>query len=115
MNMMKHAVLLTCCVALTACANDRRVGLVQADFGNAVRQNIAGATVNPMAPMDRAPLTMNGQRAERQQQRYVADMVEKPVEIGTQTTGSGGSGGGGGGGGGSGGGSSAGAGAGAAP
>jgi uncharacterized membrane protein YgcG len=114
MNTMKRAGLMLCCLALTACADDRPVGVAQVDFGNAVRQNIAGETVNPMAPLDGAPLTMNGERAERQQQRYLADMVEKPVDIGTQTTGSGGNGGGGGNGG-SGGGSSAGAGAAAAP
>ena len=115
MNQLKHACLLCSCLILAACAN-RPVGLVEPDFGNALEQNFAGETVNPSAPADRTPLTMNGARAALQQLRYLADMVEKPANIGTQTTGTGAGGGGGGaGGGGSGSGASAGAGAAAAP
>jgi len=103
MNRLKSAGLLSSCLVLAACANDYQVGVVEPVFGNAVRQNIAGETVNPAAPVDRAPLTMNGQRAAVQQQRYVTDKVEKPVDIGTEVN-QGGGGGGGGGSGGSGGG-----------
>ena len=110
MNQLKHACLLCSCLILAGCANDRPVGLVQPGFGNALQQNIAGETVNPTAPTDRAPLTMNGARAALQQQHYLTDTVEKPANIGTQSTGTG-SGGGGSGGGGSGGGASAGVGA----
>src|SRR5260370_28608673 len=102
MNQLKHNGLLCSCLILAACANDRPVGVVQPSFGNAVQQNIAGETVNPAAPVDRAPLTMNGERAALQQLRYLTDMVEKPANIGTQTTGAGGGGGGGGAGGGTG-------------
>ncbi len=114
MNQLKHVCFLCSCLILAACAN-RQVGLVHPDFGNALQQNFASETVNPTAPTDRAPLTMNGARAALQQLHYLNDTVEKPANIGTQTAGTGsGGGGGGGGGGGSGSGASAGAGAAAA-
>lgn len=96
MSQLKHVCFLCSCLILAACANDRQVGLVQPGFGNALQQNLAGETVNPTAPADRAPLTMNGARAALQQQHYLTDTVEKPANIGTQSagTGSGGSGGG---------------------
>ena len=108
--MMMRATVLGSCLLLAACV-DQPVGLYSPDFGNAVQANVAGQTVNPNAPSDRSALTINGQRAERQQQRYLNDMVERPVDIGTQVTAGGGGGGGGGGTGGGG----AGAGAGAGP
>jgi hypothetical protein len=103
MSRLKIVGLLSSCLILAACENDP-VGLHQPVFGNAVQQNIAGETVNPAAPVDRSALTMDGVRAALQQQKYVTDKVEKPVDVGTQV-GLGGNGGGGGGGGGSGGGS----------
>lgn len=79
-----------------ACASDRPVGLPA--FGDAVRANAAVQVVNPMAPMDRGPLVADGERTALQQERYVTDMVEEPMEVGTlQGLGAGGGGGGGGG------------------
>jgi hypothetical protein len=84
---------------LQACASDRPVGLPA--FGDAVRANAAVQVVNPMAPMDRGPLVADGERTALQQERYVSDMVETPMDVGTlQGIGSGDGGGGGGSGGG---------------
>jgi hypothetical protein len=114
MSRLKIVGLLSSCLVLAACANDP-VGLDQPLFGNSVRQNIAGETVNPAAPMDRSALTTDGQRAAVQQKRYVTDMVEPPEEVGTRVNLGGGTGGGGGGGGGAGAGTGATQGAGVAP
>jgi hypothetical protein len=88
---------------LSACAADRPSGLAFPAHGDAVRANIAVQTVNPMAPMDRGPLVANGERAATQQDRYVNDMVETPMDVGTLQGLQGAGGGGGGGGGGAGG------------
>ena len=86
-------------LTLQACAADRPVGLELPSHGDAVRANIAAQVVNPMAPMNRAPLMANGERAALQQEAYVTDMVEPPMDVGTlQGLGGGGAGGGGGGG-----------------
>jgi hypothetical protein len=85
-------------IALQGCSYDDISALTTPDFGNAVSANIAAQTVNPMAPMDRSvPLSMEGQRAALQQQRYTTDMVEQPMDVGTLSGASGGGGGGGGG------------------
>jgi hypothetical protein len=107
MTQIMRVSLLCSCLALGACT----VGIVQDDFGNAVRTNVAGQIVNPAAPVDRSPLTLNGTRAALQQQRYVTDMVEKPADVGTLNGATGGDSGGGGGGAGGGTGGSAGTGA----
>src|SRR5262245_35708531 len=90
-------------VALQGCAAEDYSIVNAPDYGNAVRQNVAAETVNPMAPVDRsAPLSQDAQRAALAQQRYTTDQVEKPMEGGTLTGvggGGGGQGGGGGGGG----------------
>ena len=98
MNMSKIAGLGCGLLMLGGCASNAPVGVQDIRFGDAVQQNIAGQIVNPAAPEDRGPLTMNAERAALQQGRYLADMVEKPVDISTQSTQSGGGGGGGGGG-----------------
>ena len=100
---VKCAAVIVFCFLATACT-DAPVGLYAPDFGNAVQANVASETVNPNGPYDRSALTTNGERAERQQQRFLTDTVEKPVLTTTQTTGAGGGGGGGAGGGGTGGG-----------
>src|SRR5690349_3959235 len=84
---------------LQACATDHPVGLPA--FGDAVRANAAVQVVNPMAPADRGPLLANGERAALQQEKYVTDMVEEPMDVGTLQglQGAGGGGGGGSGGG----------------
>ena len=96
MNIFKLGSLAILALTLQACA-DRPIGLEYPGFGDAVRTNMAAQTVNPMAPTDRSPLTMEGQRAALQQNRYTTDMVEKPPDVGTlQGAVSGGGGGGGG-------------------
>jgi hypothetical protein len=95
--MMRIAMMLGLTCLLQACASDRPVGLPAA--GDAVRANAAVQVVNPMAPMDRGPLVANGERAAIQQERYVTDMVETPMDVGTLQGLQGGGGGGGGGGG----------------
>lgn len=98
MRIIKCGMLFGIAIALQACAADRPVGVAMPVFGDAVRANIAVQTVNPMAPTDRGPLVLEGQRAARQQERYVGDMVERPAEVGTLqglTGGGGGAGGGG--------------------
>ncbi len=83
--------------ALQGC--DTVTGVKMSDFGNAVSANIAVQTINPMAPMDRSvPLSMEGQRAALQQQKYTTDTVEKPEDVGSLSGATGGGGGGGGGG-----------------
>jgi hypothetical protein len=84
------------------CASDRPVGLPPDNFGEAVRFNAAAEIVNPTAPMDKAPLTYNGERASLAQQRYLTDTVEAPAETTTSSIPSASSGGNGGGGGGAG-------------
>ena len=117
MNSLKYVSALSFCVLLAACESDRVVGVVQPGFGDAVQRNVAGETVNPSAPANRAPLTLNGERAALQQKRYLTDTVEKPAIVGTLSSSvSGGNGGAGGSsGGGSAGGASAGAVGGVAP
>jgi hypothetical protein len=105
---LRVAITLALACSLQACASDRPVGLDLPLYGGAVRANIAAQTVNPMAPVDRGPLVANGERAAVQQERYVEDMVETPMEVGTLQGLQGGGGGGGAGGGGAGGGASAG-------
>ena len=85
------------------CANTGPVGIVTPDYGNAVRQNMAVETINPMAPNDKSALTTEGQRAALAQRRYVTDTVIKPAITTTTLSGAGGGGGGGGGTGGTGG------------
>ena len=67
-------------------------GVRPSDFGNAVSQNIAAETVNPMAPSDRGLLSNDAQRAALQLQRYLNDMVKEPANIGTGVTFGGGTG-----------------------
>ena len=99
MTMLTRMSLACALLVLNGCADTVPVGVIEPSFGDAVGRNIAGQIVNPMAPQDRGPLIMNGQRAALQQQRYLADMVEKPTDISTQQSqGGGGNGGGGGGG-----------------
>lgn len=71
-------------VALSGCVYDRPVGLDRPNFGEAVNSNIAASTINPMAPEDRGPLTLDAQRAAIAQGRYVTDMVEPPALVGSQ-------------------------------
>lgn len=85
-------------VALCGCADNVAVGISDAGFGEAVRRNAAAQVINPAAPQDRGPVVANGERAARQQQRYVTDTVEKPANVSTQATQGGGGGGNGGGG-----------------
>jgi uncharacterized membrane protein YgcG len=101
MNMLKRTSVGCALLMLGGCATNLPVGVIEPTFGDAVGKNIAGQIVNPMAPQDRGPLTMDGRRAALQQQRYITDMVEPPVDISTQQSQSGGGGGGGGGAGGS--------------
>ena len=80
---------LGCAVLFVAgCADWNRslsspVGVGASDFGNAVSQNIAAQTVNPMAPMDRGPISIDAQRAALQLGRYVNDAVKEPADIST--------------------------------
>jgi hypothetical protein len=96
MMTMRLGIMLGLACLLQACASDRPVGLPAA--GDAVRANAAVQVVNPMAPMDRGPLVANGERAAVQQDRYVTDTVETPMDVGTLQglQGAGGGGGGGG-------------------
>ena len=59
------------------------VGVGLSDFGNAVSQNIAAETVNPTAPVDRGPISIDAQRAALQLGRYVNDAVKEPADIST--------------------------------
>jgi hypothetical protein len=95
MKMLKRTSVGCALLMLGGCATNLPVGVVEPTFGDAVGQNIAGQIVNPMAPQDRGPLTMDGRRAALQQQRYITDMVEPPADISTQQTESAGGGGGG--------------------
>ena len=72
-------------LALEGCAVDQPVGLITPQFGESVRNNIAIQTVNPEGPRDNGALTTDGRRAAIGQGRYVADMVEKPESVGTQS------------------------------
>lgn len=95
MMTMKLASVFGLACLLQACTTDRPVGLPA--FGDAVRSNAAVQVVNPMAPADRGPLLANGERAQLQQEKYVGDMVEEPMDVGTLQGVQGGGGGGGGG------------------
>jgi hypothetical protein len=100
MSAMKAIVFGMSAVVLAGCAGaGAPVGIVRPEFGNAVNQNIAAETVNPAAPNDKGPIAIDAKRAALQQNRYEADMVEKPADIGTgvQIGGEGGGGGNGGG------------------
>jgi hypothetical protein len=83
MMTIRLATILALACSLQACATDRPVGLDHPLYGEAVRANAAVQVVNPMAPTDRGPLIANGQRAAVQQERYVQDMVEEPMDVGT--------------------------------
>ena len=94
---------LICSLPLIGACTDNDIGASEGrtapQFGNAVKGNIAAQIVNPNAPADGGPLTMNGQRAAAAQDRYAKGQVIKPEEVGVSNgTGSGGDSGGSGGG-----------------
>jgi hypothetical protein len=90
---------------LCGCSTTAPVGLNQAEFGNAVRQNAIVQAVNPAGSADSTPIELNAERAAAAQERYITDQVEPPRDISsTSIAGAGGGGGGGGGGAGGGGG-----------
>jgi len=90
---------LICSLPLIGACTDTDIGASEGrtapQFGDAVKGNIAAQVVNPNAPADGGPLTMNGQRAALAQDRYTKGQVINPEEVGASNgTGSGGGGGG---------------------
>lgn len=89
---------LICALPLIGACSDTDVGASEGrtapQFGDAVKANIAAQIVNPNAPSDGGPLTMNGQRAGLAQDRYVNGKVIKPAEVGASNGGDSGGGGG---------------------
>ena len=84
MNALKVAIAELALLGLTGCANPGLpVGIPPSDFGNAVNQNVASETVNPMAPVDKGPIAVNADRAALELDRYINDMVKPPANIGT--------------------------------
>lgn len=68
--MYKYLVTLaTSAFLLAGCASDRALTLDPA-FGNAVKQNIAEQTINPMGQPADASATMDGQKAQQAVDRY---------------------------------------------
>lgn len=83
-------------LVLCGCSTTAPVGLNQAEFGNAVRQNAIVQAVNPAGSADNTPIELNAERAAAAQERYVTDQVEAPQDISSTTIVGGGAGGGGG-------------------
>ena len=80
-------------IVLAGCTTEP-VGVQYPDFGNAVRQNVAAETINPMAPNDKSALQAEAERAALAQRRYVTGTT-KPATITSTVAGVGGGGGGG--------------------
>jgi type IV pilus biogenesis protein CpaD/CtpE len=80
---------------LAGCTADGKVkeDLGEADFGRAVREDMAAQIADPDAAYKGPPPPSSGERAQIAQQRYSTDTVKQPV---SQTTGGGGNVGGGG-------------------
>lgn len=86
---MKAFLILGCAAVLAGCADQPLVPIEAA-----VQQNIAVQTVHPGAPGPYPTQSMNGQRAQLGEQRYLDGKVIVPVDPNTsaQSQGSGGGG-----------------------
>ncbi len=73
-------------LALGACGHPD-FGPGAADFGNAVKQNIAVQSVNPEPELALTPPDMDGSRAAIAVGRYQADKVKPPRELRTSDVG----------------------------
>jgi hypothetical protein len=85
---MRPLLVIACLVVLAGCETEP-------PLPTAVRQNIAAQTVHPGAPGTHLGISMNGQRAQAGEQRYLDGKIIVPVDPNTsnQSQGGGGSGG----------------------
>jgi len=87
MNRSSLLVLLALVAPLAACTQTDLLadeGSPAPGFGETQRHNLAAQAVNPAAPDDKNPISMDGTRAELAQTRYQQGKVVQPsdVEIG---------------------------------
>jgi len=85
---------------LAGCTADGQLkdDMGSADFGKAVREDLAAQVADPDAAYKGPPPPSSGERAQVAQQHYVTDTVKQPPSVSTGvSTGSGGGGGSGGG------------------
>lgn len=67
-----------CSLLLAGCMPHDEAGKRPIDFGNSVKQNIAAQIINPDAAAENSyPITYDGERAVRAQERYASDKVEE--------------------------------------
>lgn len=90
-DMNRHAIIAVAGLAtgllLAACDRPPSLGPGEADFGNAVRHNMAAQAVNPAPMPESGNAPYDGSRAQRGIQRYKADEVKQPRELRTSPVG----------------------------
>ncbi len=74
--------------ALSACDRQPTFGPAEAEFGNAVRQNIAAQVVYPEPQDVDEPITFSGERAGVAMDLYRTDKVKPPKKLRTTEVGS---------------------------